>query len=117
MPDATMADLPVINCDGCGACCTGMTMPPFVPVAGEQEWEAFRLANPDLAVEIDAEYERMRAEDGWHNGPCFWFDVETRKCKHYEERPEICQDFELGGEACLDWRRIMGLWILPGGTT
>ena len=35
--------------------------------------------------------------------PCIWLDMDDRTCKHYEHRPQMCRDFEMGGEHC---RRI-----------
>ena len=36
---------------------------------------------------------------------CLWFDPLTRQCQHYEYRPQVCIDYELGGRACLSRRR------------
>ena len=36
---------------------------------------------------------------------CLWFDAENRVCKHYEWRPQVCHEYELGGYACLEKRR------------
>ena len=36
---------------------------------------------------------------------CIWFDPDTKGCSHYEHRPMICREFEVGGEDCL---RIRG---------
>jgi len=43
-----------------------------------------------------------REEDGL---PCYWFDTETKKCQNYENRPFVCEDFNVGEIACLYWRR------------
>lgn len=40
--------------------------------------------------------------------PCLWYDSDSKKCKHYEWRPETCRDSEVmapGNEACLATRR------------
>ena len=39
-------------------------------------------------------------------GPCCWFDQQTRKCRWYEHRPQICRDFERGIDACHQWRKL-----------
>ena len=39
------------------------------------------------------------------DGPCFWFDMETRMCKNHLHRPNVCRDFETGNAECLEWRR------------
>ena len=38
------------------------------------------------------------------DGPCFWFDQKTRKCKHHDFRPKVCRDFEIGSKLCHQWR-------------
>jgi Fe-S-cluster containining protein len=42
--------------------------------------------------------------------PCQWLDLETRACRHYEHRPQICRDFERGSAMCglLRWRYRVG---------
>lgn len=35
---------------------------------------------------------------------CLWYDPATRRCRHYEWRPQVCRNYELGGEACLALR-------------
>jgi Fe-S-cluster containining protein len=37
--------------------------------------------------------------------PCIWLDRRTRRCRHYDWRPEICRMFEVGSPACVNWRR------------
>ncbi len=42
--------------------------------------------------------------------PCVWYDAKTRRCRHYEHRPELCRDeVQPGDEACLRWRRLKGV--------
>jgi Fe-S-cluster containining protein len=41
--------------------------------------------------------------------PCFWFDDNTQRCKHYEYRPVICREFEVGSTSCLVYRDSAGL--------
>jgi Fe-S-cluster containining protein len=96
------AALPVLDdCRGCGACCMtqgsppGYAYPPFRPDDLPAE----------LVAELDAYYAECERTGDWRDEqPCFWLDLETRRCKHYRYRPDICQDFEVGSEACLEWR-------------
>lgn len=37
---------------------------------------------------------------------CCWFDPKTKSCKHYDSRPSICREFEVGSDACLGWRKF-----------
>ena len=39
------------------------------------------------------------------DGPCVWLDMDTRRCRHHEYRPNVCRDFETGSSGCLDWRK------------
>ena len=79
--------LPILNCDHCGACCHLQPAPPYMPTELDV-----------LPRHLLAELQAARPGDG--KGPCFWLTSENR-CRHYEHRPEVCRQFELGGEDCL----------------
>lgn len=74
--------------------------PPFVG-ADDPELELL----PD---DVRADYERGMADRdqaGWPDDvPCFWLDLQTLRCRHYDHRPMICRDFDVGGEGCRVWR-------------
>ena len=123
-----------VDCFGCGVCCLHMGYPAFVkpkpPLTlaeiesdprlrrlaedprtkasllkghdGEPHWHSL----PDhLREELDEFVASYAApEDGQLDGACFWLDPETRLCKHHEYRPNVCRDFEIGCQQCLDWR-------------
>lgn len=105
-----LRNLPVIDsCDGCGACCRVVTLPPFRRVfdeEGEEAWERLRWDRPDLMTEIVA-VERVRRDAGEPSfgSPCLWLDAEGLRCLHYDLRPRACRDFAVGGVDCLDARR------------
>lgn len=40
--------------------------------------------------------------DGW----CENYNKITEKCDVYENRPQVCKDFEKGGQPCLTVRRV-----------
>lgn len=44
----------------------------------------------------------LRLEDGW----CSALDRETLMCSIYENRPDICRDFEMGSYECRNERSI-----------
>jgi uncharacterized protein len=108
--------LPVISCDTCnGACCRHMVMPPFVPYfydgspLANEEFTTFRYRWPELYAELLAEYDRKQREHDWpEESPCFWLDQATGKCKHYDARPDICREFEVGSPACVSHREGSG---------
>ena len=66
-----------------------------LPADLKAEWEAYV-----------ADYRQPSYGDdpSTFDGPCFWLDMETRRCKHHEHRPRICRDFETGSPQCLEWR-------------
>lgn len=94
-------DIPVISCDGCGVCCMHVGCPPFMP------WEEEKLP-PNLKEEfqqilVTRQVQIKATGDDWV--PCAWFDWSTRKCKHYEHRPEVCREFEVGSSECINFRK------------
>jgi Fe-S-cluster containining protein len=108
------SSLPIIeSCDGCGACCQVVTAPPFYHVfekEGEEAWERLKWERPDLLAEVIADSQIRRANGGpFYGTPCLWYDVRTRRCRHYKYRPHACREFEVGGEDCRDARRRAGI--------
>lgn len=101
-------------CRDCGACCQHMVYPPFwsrLPIGtpeNDPEWERLLVDRPELAAEIHEDYARRRAAGLDRNGyeaPCLWLNRETFRCRHHDYRPQVCREFEPGGEDCL---RIRG---------
>ena len=84
---------PVTTCQGCGICCTEQSLPPFL--------DEIDFAPPDLQREV---LEARKHEADFAGQPCIWWDRETKKCKHHEDRPNICREFEVGGDCCLEIR-------------
>ena len=84
-------------CDNCGACCSRMCSPPFMP----EHLGGTELGKLPPNVRKDFEDGmKARAEHDWIDGvPCFWLTDEL-KCKHYQHRPEICREYEVGSESC-----------------
>lgn len=103
-----MTELPVItDCEGCGVCCLHMGYPAFIQPVEHSSDEAYWRGMPrDLKDELlsyIADYQPP--EPGQLDGPCFWFDSETRQCKHHQHRPSVCRNFKVGGIGCRHWRR------------
>lgn len=104
---ASTLPLPVLDCEGCGVCCEEQGLPP-------------RYTSPELLGFLP---EELRAELAWHleeerrvgrtrnerELPCLWYDAATRRCRHYELRPDACREFPVGGEGCLFWRGRRGV--------
>ncbi len=100
--------LPPESCDGCGLCCEGIGSPVvlYASRTGLPTPHPFRPAElpQDLIEEIDIHFSGLtRGQESQDR--CLWFDPVVRACRHYEFRPQICRDYELGGRACLQRRR------------
>jgi len=93
-------------CEDCGICCLHVNCPPLLPEERE------RLPK-SLRVEIDGYLDSIRYED--KDWPCIWFDRSTGKCRHYEHRPEVCREFEPGGEGCNRMRAEASVAALAHG--
>ncbi len=83
-----------VTCNDCGACCLHLGSPPFC--GGDDK------PPPELWAAIGDYLESPRYSSA--ERPCFWLDMPTGKCSHYEHRPQVCRDFELGGTSCLQTR-------------
>ena len=106
--------LPLIeSCDGCGACCRVVPLPPFrrsLDEAGEEAWQRLGWDRPDLRADFLTEERRRRADGEPSFGtPCLWFDAESARCRHHDHRPRACREFEVGGVDCRDTRRRAGI--------
>jgi Fe-S-cluster containining protein len=93
-------------CKGCGVCCTGIHWPPFF--FPEEEWAQFKQRHPDLAREIEEVRAGGDRDREGYVMPCIWFDLASRRCIHYDLRPEICRDFKPGGSDCAHTRGMYG---------
>jgi len=103
-----MSKLSVIeSCEGCGLCCTTMGVPHFfghLNLPGiDPIW---KTVPPDIKNELQEFIDDGGAELG---EPCFWYDSKNKSCKHYEHRPQLCRDFEMGNPHCLRLRRQKGI--------
>ncbi len=106
-----MTDLPVLepdSCEDCGHCCEGIGSPVLLYVTRDHESGNHPFRPPGLPAELQSEIDA--AFGGLFRGQepqdrCLWFDPATRRCRHYEWRPQVCRDYELAGTACLLRRR------------
>ena len=108
---------PETTCDGCGACCMTMCSPPmYVGYVVNPDWHSdddedsihVRTMPAELVTElrdyaVTKKFNRMRGIS--LETPCLWLDPTTKKCRHYEWRPSICREFEMGSDACHEWRK------------
>ena len=93
------------DCGECGACC-------------RQGFNLLTVAPTDPFLKLYPDLVQLR-DDGEHcvgrpDGVCVALSGDGSqsnpyRCRHYADRPENCADFEVGGEACLQARRRVGL--------
>lgn len=115
--------LPILNCDNCGVCCMEQESPPgylamlTVPGYPASDADMKRLAGMSDALLTELlEYLEYIREHKTHpnNGICIWFDEVTKRCKHYDLRPDTCREVvECGDENCRGWRDAYGVDIEP----
>jgi uncharacterized protein len=99
-------DLPIIaTCDGCSGCCRGRSIPPF---DGPEDPEFLEL-RADLREPLRPLLLNAR-RDNADDAACPWLDLETQKCRHYDQRPQACRKFERGSFYCRLYRRK---WDVP----
>jgi Fe-S-cluster containining protein len=79
-----------VNCENCGACC---------------ELLIFHASGNIDAAWLAARSGRLSGQAVLFPQVCKFYDVETKKCKIYENRPDSCRLFKVGGLDCLLCRR------------
>ncbi len=104
---SSQKSLPTVSdCDGCGVCCFHMGYPEYIRQSGNQPDEEHWTSLPDdlkeELIRYIASYRKPPA--GELDGPCFWLDMETRRCRHHQHRPNVCRDFQVGSKDCRAWR-------------
>ena len=117
-----MSELPILGpdtCDGCGLCCLGIGSPVALYASRPDYSDPHPYRPVDLPRELIEEINQnfsglTRGQEPLEQ--CLWFDTEKKQCKHYQFRPQICIDYQLGGRECLRERRKAmnaGLRLLP----
>ncbi len=95
------------DCEECGLCCEGIGSPVLLYASRPRLAGPHPFRPPGLPQTLIDEIDETLG--GLFRGQepqdrCLWFDPITRRCRHYEWRPQVCRDYELGGRACLDRR-------------
>ena len=98
-------DLPVLTCDDCGVCCRGIGSPPFV---GSEILELPENLQEEILVKGTGSIWDKNPNE-LTGSPCYWYDTDTGRCKNYDNRPQICRDFEIGSWPCLSYRQHYGV--------
>lgn len=104
---------PVVTCEGCGACCLHMGLPPYA----EDEVSLLRENLPKVYsdfVAVEATRLLQLRVTGVDHVPCGFFDHVTRRCRHHEYLPDICSRFEVGEPSCMEYREDLRIREVPG---
>ena len=80
-----------ISCSNCKACCCRLE----VMLIDDNSIPERFIAENDWGGQV-----MLRLKDGW----CAALDRRTMQCRIYEDRPQICRDFEEASYECLDER-------------
>lgn len=97
-------ELPILNCDDCGACCASVGHPQFYRNSNDELW---KRVPEHLKKQVNDHVDALTDID--LGQPCIWLDPKTKQCMHYEYRPQMCRDFEVGSFHCHRFRRSVGL--------
>jgi Fe-S-cluster containining protein len=87
-------DLPA--CAGCGRCC-------------HQVVELVEGVD-HMPEKFVVEHDGVRCMEQRGDGACVALHPVTRLCTIYEDRPQVCREFERGSELC---RRVLAAWTRP----
>lgn len=86
-----------ITCENCGACCLEVGSPPFL---------YFEINELPVDLQEEVLYWHNKPEREYSKLPCYWLDTTTKKCMHYEHRPQLCREFEIESISCIKLREI-----------
>lgn len=89
-----LPDTANVNCANCAACCCQLE----VMLLGDTGVPQRFIATDAWGGEV-----MRRLDDGW----CAALDRDSMRCTIYEQRPQICRDFEMGSGECLEERQGM----------
>lgn len=104
----TPEDAPVPDCVTCGACCMAMLcvgVRPHEEISAENYWD-ITVAGKEGEFVVD----RFLRRDG-ETFYCASLEIRNGMhalCRIYENRPQMCRDFEAGSDKCRALRRAFG---------
>src|SRR3989339_123382 len=89
-----------MDCKDCGACCLGQNI----------------SVSDAVGDRISKEFVDQHGCLKQIEGRCMFFDMDTRLCKAYSNRPRVCVRFLPGSERCLYvrlWAEVRLDWFNP----
>lgn len=107
-------------CAGCGMCCADQGTPPGYAMFLSSDPPAYLAGSDDERRWLSAPESARRevqdafdADRSYGDGPCCWYDTDTRRCRHHASRPSTCREFDAGSDDCRTYRVAGGLIPLP----
>lgn len=87
-----------------------MGYPSYLDGSNGQPAEPAWIEMPlGLKAELDEFVSRYERPVSGLDGPCCWYDPQSRTCLHHEHRPRVCRDFQIGSEDCIGWREVYSI--------
>ncbi|MEP7212947.1 MAG: YkgJ family cysteine cluster protein [Acidobacteriota bacterium] len=105
----TPQDAPVPECVTCGVCCAYLLFVPVSLTDSERLSEFVELTLDDSDAEIAVDRVLSRNAETGHCSNLAGTLGEQIGCTIYNERPQVCHDFDAGSDRCHEYRRIYGL--------
>ncbi len=93
-------------CRTCGACCMTAGKAPF------EEDELVVIADRNYSFRRELAIHGtgyIELDDPKRDTPCPYLDRQAKTCMIYDTRPSVCRTFEVGGELCIDFRKLAGI--------
>lgn len=82
---------PSVHCGACEATCCRLT----VYVMSDDPTPEYLVDQDEHGMDV-----MRRRDDGW----CTALDRDTMRCTIYALRPQVCRDFDMGGQDCRNVR-------------
>lgn len=97
------------DCLKCGACC--FQRPGTILVSEKDLVRFARLKRQDILEKLEPGHFSQMAFKMSREGACVHHGTldEPHGCQIYEDRGEVCRDFEAGSPQCLEFRRDRGV--------
>lgn len=102
---APRSDSQALDCTKCGACCFGLAV-----YLTQREARIFQ-ANRRLGLLIKPLDDKFCLRRTVKESRCFALNGKPGccTCKVYDQRPQVCREFEPGSEACIRSRKAFGI--------
>lgn len=103
----------LFDCRSCGACCHAREGTILISESDLVRWK--RGGRHDILAQLTEGHFSQQAFAMSDRGACVHLGVPGAPfdCSIYEDRGDVCRDFEVGNPQCLEARRERGLPVTP----